>query len=257
MSIDIYAFLGSNVDELRQRLIDSFERIGFKIALHPDMDLLCSNPTGCMSMAIFETPPTLKRLAPGVPLLTSFGYSITQRDVPIDEADWTPRGVKTHSYELCTRSSSGRSRSIYFMQALTAAILAKETGGYVWFNGEAKALSGNGAFKKVLAELNGLEASVAKLQERLKTLEREHGVAEANRFGRTMHDSLDAAFDIGASPFSTWPPIEHYDRFPWPHPICLPPFQEKRESWWSRISLYWAMVFVVVTLMVLVTFIYS
>lgn len=257
MSIDVYAFLGANVDELSQRVVESFERIGFKIALHPDMDLLCSNATGCMSMAIFETPPTLKRIAPGIPLLTSFGYGITQCDVPVDEADWPPRGVKKYSYELCTRSSFGRSRSSYFMQALTVAILAKETGGYVWFNGEAKALSGKSAFRKVLAELNGLDACATNLREFLVTFEREHGVAEANRFGRAMHDSLDAAFDTGAFPFTTWPPIEDYDRFRWPDPICLPPFQAKRESWWSRISLYWAMVFIFVTFMVLVTVIYS
>ena len=257
MSIDVYAFLGSNLEELRLRFIDSFERIGFKIALHPDMDLLCSNPTGCMCMAIFETPPALKRLAPGVPLLTSFGYSITRRDIPSNEADWPPRGVKIHSYELCTRTSSGRSRPSYFMQAFTAAILPKETGGYVWFNGEEKALPGNSAFKKVLAELNGLDASVAKLQELLETLEREHGVAEANRFGRAMHNSLNAFFDIGAFPFKTWPPIEYYDHFTWSNPICLPPFQEKPENWWSRISLYWIVVSVFVIVMVFVTVIYS
>ena len=168
-----------------------------------------------MNMAILEMPPALKRLAPGVPLLSSFGYSITQRDGLVDEAGWPPKGVKGHSYELCTRTSSGRPRSSYFMQAFMAAILAKETGGYFWVNGDKKAVLGKTAITKVLAELDGLDAGAKQLQELMTTLEREHGVVEANRFGRAMHDSLNAEFDIGAIPFETWPPIDNYDRFAW------------------------------------------
>lgn len=257
MSVEIYAFLGSNVQDLESRLIESFKSIGFSVALHPEMDLLRSNAAGCMSIAIFETPPTLKRLAPGIPLLTSFGCSVKQPDLHACKSHWPPKGVKKHGHEIYTRTSAGRSRSSYFMQAFTAAILAKETDGYFWVSGDAKAISGKRAFEKILAELHGLGAAALQLQELMENLETEHGVAEANRFGRAMHDHLDAAFDIGAFPFKTWPPIEKYDEFAWPDPICLPPYKGKRESWLSRISLYWAMVFVVVTTMVLVTVIYS
>lgn len=259
MSVEIYAFLGSNVSELASRLISSFEHIGFKVALHPDMDLLNSNPTGCLCLAILETPPTLKRVASEVPLLISFGFSVTRREIslPVDGINWPPKGVKTHAHEIYTRTSAGRSRSSYFMQAFTMAILAKETGGYVWCNGDAKAVSGNAAFKKVLAELNSLDASARQIQDLMESLEKKHGVAEANRFGQSMHDLLSATFDAGASPFKEWPSIENYDRFSWAEKICLPPFKEKSGSWWSRISLYWATVFIFLMLMVLVTVIYS
>lgn len=257
MSVEIYAFLGSNAQELESRLIESLKGIGFRIGLHPEMELLRSNPTGCMSIAIFETPPTLKRLAPGVPLLTSFGYSVTQPDPSASRSHWPPKGVKKHSYEIYTRTSAGRSRSSYFMQAFTAAILAKETDGYFWVNGDAKAISGKKAFDKIVAELHGLDATALQLKELMGNIEREHGVAEANRFGRAMHDQLDAALDIGAFPFNAWPPVEKCDEFSWSAPICLPPFQGKPESLRSKISFYWTMVIVVVTAMVLVTMIYS
>ena len=108
-----------------------------------------------------------------------------------------------------------------------------------------------------MGELNGLDASVSQMLELMATLETECGVAEANRFGRSMQNSLDAAFDVGAYPFSTWPPIDDHTSFTWPNPICLPPFKEKRESWWSRIKLWHIPGFVVVALFVLITLIYS
>lgn len=257
MSIEIYAFLGSNVDGLKSCLVESLKCIGFTIELHPELDLLHSNPTGCLSVAILETPPTLKRIAPGVPLLASFGYSVTRRDSSTTEVDWPPRGVKEHSYEIYTRTSAGRSRSSYFMQAFTAAILAKETGGYVWVNGDAKAVTGKSALKKVLSELDNLDGSAQGLRDLMATLEKKHGIAEANRFGRSMHQHLDSAFDIGAFPFNTWPPVEGYESFIWPTPICLPQFQEKPEAWWSKIPLIQAIGIIFVTLGILVTVIYS
>jgi len=221
------------------------------------MDLLHSNPTGCLSVAILGTPPTLKRLAPGVPLLASFGYSVTRCDSSAIEVDWPPRGVKEHTYEIYTRTSEGRSRSSYFMQALTAAILAKETGGHVWVNGDAKAVTGKSALKKVISELDNLDSSAQRLRDLKATLEKEHGIAAANHFGRSMHQHFDAAFDTGAFPFHTWPPVEGYERFIWPTPICLAPFQEKPETWWSKISIVQAIGIILVTLGILVTIIYS
>ncbi len=256
MSIEIYAFLGVNVDGLRSRVIESFKRIGFTVELHPELDLLHSNPTGCMSMAIMETPPTLKRLAPGVPLLASFGYSVTRRNSSATEADWPPSGIKEHTYEICTRTSAGRSRSSYFMQAFTAAILAKETGGYVWVNG-AKAMTGNGALKKILSELDNLDSSAQRLRDMMTDLEKEHGIAEANRFGRSMQQQLDSAFDVGAFPFKAWPPIEGYQCFSWPTPICLPQFREKPEAWWSKITLVQIVVALYATLCIFLTVLYS
>ena len=257
MSIEIYAFLGPNLNDLGPRVLDAFERIGFKTVFHPETDFLRSNPAGCMCLSVLDTPPFLKRLAPGTPLLCSFGYSASQRDESISHSDWPPKGVKSYSYEVYTRTSTGRSRSSYFFQALTSSILAKETGGYVWVNGDARAVSGKTAFSRVVAELSGIDASVKKLQDLKEELERQHGVVEANRFGRTMHNSLDAAFDVGAYPFTTWPPIESFERFSYPEPISLPPFVAKRERWWSKISFFKIFVFIVVTLLVLVTVIYS
>ena len=257
MSIEIYAFLGPNLNDLRSRVLDAFQRIGFKVALHPEMDFLCSNPAGCMWLSILETPPFLKRLAPDRALLCGFGYNASRRDESVSHSDWPPKGVKSYGYEIYTRTSAERSRSSYFSQALTASILAKETGGYVWVNGDTKAVSGKTAFNRIVAELNSIDASVKRLQKQKETLEKQYGVAEANRFGRARHDSLDAAFDIGAYPFSTWPPIESVERFSYPEPISLPPFVAKRESWWSKISLSKILVAIVVTLLVLVTVIYS
>lgn len=257
MSVEIFAFLGSNVDELKSRLVGSLKRIGFAVEVHPELDLLHSNPTGCLSIAILETPPTLKRLAPGTPLLTSFGYSVTRRDTSAAEVDWPPQGVKEHTYEVYTRTSADRPRSSYFMQALTAAILAKETGGHVWVNGDAKAVTGKTALERVLSELDNLGSSVKQLEELMANLEREHGIAEANRFGQSMHQHLEASFDVGAFPFKSWPSVEGYDRYVWPTPICLPPFQEKLEPRWSNISLSKTMFVLFFTLIVLVTVIYS
>ena len=257
MSIEIYAFLGANLDELKSRLVESLKHIGFAVEFHPELDLLRSNPTGCLSVAILETPLTLKRLAPGTPLLTSFGYSVIRRDASAAEIDWPPKGVKEHTYEVYTRTSADRSRSSYFMQALTTAILAKETGGHVWVNGDAKAVMGKTALKKVLSELNNLDSSAKQFRELMATLEREHGIAEANRFGQSMHQHFDASFDAGAFPFKSWPPVEGYDRFIWPTPICLPPFQEKPEPWWSKITLSQTFFVFFITLIIFATVIYS
>lgn len=257
MSVDIHAFLGSNVLGLESRLIASFGQIGFRIALHPDMDLLQANSTGCMCVAILETPPTVKRLAPGVPVIASFGYDAKVLSQPVAMGNWPPRGVKKHCYEVCTRTAAGRSRCSYFAQALVAAFLAKETGGYFWVNGDALAISGKKAVERILSQLNSLDASVLQLQQLMGSLEREGGIAEANRFGKAMHDSLNPAFDVGATPFTEWPTIENYCRFAWAEPISQPPFVPKRESWLSRISLYWSMITVIVVAMVLVTVIYS
>lgn len=257
MSIGICAFLGPSLEDLKSRFIQSFDRIGFKIELHPEMDLLSCNSAGCLTLVILETPSTLKRLAPGVPLLADFEYGITPRDSSLAGTDSLPRGVKQYSYKLFTRTASGRSRSSYFMQALTAAILATETGGYVLFDGKSKAMSGKKALEKVLDELNGLDADVIRLNEILANLETDHGIAAANHFARSMHESFNAAFDVGGIPFSTWPSIEQYYSFPNPTPISLPPFEEKPEPWWSRISLYWAMMFLFVTFMVVLTVTYS
>lgn len=257
MSVEIYAFLGSKLDDLESRVIDAFGRAGFRIALHPEMDFLFSNPAGCLSLAILETPPFLKRLAPGVPLLSSFGYSVLPRDESASHSDWPPKGVQSYTYEIYTRTSAGRSRSSHFAQALTASILARESGGCVWVNGDAKAVPGKTAFNRVLAELKGIDASVKSLQDLKEKLEKQHGIAEANRFGLRMHNSLDAAFDVGASPFSEWPPIESFQSFPSPEPISLPPFVAKRESRWSKISLSQILVFLLTVIVVLITFIYS
>ena len=148
MSIEICAFLGPNLDNLELRYIAAFKRAGFTIELHPKLGLLQSNSAGYMCVAILETPPALKRLAPEAPLLASFGYIVEPHSHSEGMVKRVPKSFKECSYEIYTRTSAGRSRSSYFMQAFTAAILAKETGGHVLFEGDKRTLQGGAALKK-------------------------------------------------------------------------------------------------------------
>lgn len=193
MSIDIYSFLGPDIQDVELRVLETFKSIGFSVVIHPEMSLLASNPSGCLYLSFTATPPQIKRVRPGVPLLSGFEFSISKRAAR--RAGWPPKKVKGYAYEVCTRTASGRSAADYFAQALTVAILAKETDGYFYINGDAAAVSGKLGLERILGELN-----------------------------RTAGNELDS----GAYPFKEWPPVIPNAAFAWPTPIA--PLQHQGEK---------------------------
>lgn len=187
MSIDIYGFLGSNTLDLESRVIQSFAHLGFSAVLHPEINLLESNSTGCLYISFIKTPSKLKRVYHDSPLLFGFGYSVSMNTKKKYRSDgWPPKNVKQYEYEVSTRTSAGRSTGNYFAQALTVAILANETNGYFYINGDDAAIPGNLALERIIGELNS---------------------------------AIDRTFDLGAYPFEAWPPIDSNASFTWPEPI--------------------------------------
>jgi hypothetical protein len=185
MSIDIYGFLGSDTRDVESKVLQSFTSLGFSVAVHPEMSLLESNPSGSLYLTFTETPPQIGRVRNGVPLLLRFGFVVSKRTER--SAGWPPKKVEEYSYEVSTRTSSGRSNADYFAQALTVAILAKETSGYFYVNGDEVAISGELGLERILGELNRI---------------------------------ADNEFDSGACPFEAWPPIDSNVAFTWPEPIA-------------------------------------
>lgn len=187
MSIEIYAFLGDDIDNLESRLIKSFRELGFAIELHPELRLLENNPDGAFYLAALATPPHLHRVRPDTPLLLSFGYSVSKTSQNARKRPgWPPRKVQGQSYEIATRTSAGRSHMDFFAQAFTSAILARETRGYFYILGEEEALSGDAALERLLGELDFCKAW---------------------------------ELDAGAYPYQAWPPISRNESFLWPDPI--------------------------------------
>ena len=185
MSIDVYGFLGSDIQDLELRVIQTFNGLGFSVAIHPEMNLLESNPSASLYISFIETPPHISRVCHGVPLLLGFGYNVGKRGAR--SAGWPPKKVKQYAYEVCTRTSAGRSLADYFAQALTVAILVKETNGYFYINGDDVAVPGDLGLERILGELD-----------------------------RTA----GCEFDSGAHPFEAWPPIAPFASFTWPKPIA-------------------------------------
>lgn len=187
MSIDIHGFLGPEIHDLETRVIRAFASLGFSAAIHPEMRLLESNPGGCLYLSFTETPPHVGRLLPGAPLLLGFEYGVKKRGEKTPKAaGWPPGKVKQYTYEICTRTSAGRSIAGYFAQALTVAILAKETQGYFYISGDATAVPGHVGLERVQAELSR---------------------------------ATGGEFDAEAYPFETWPPMTTDTSFRWPEPI--------------------------------------
>jgi len=62
MSIDIYGFLGSDIQDLELRVIQTFNGLGFSVAIHPEMNLLESNPSASLYISFIETPPHICRV---------------------------------------------------------------------------------------------------------------------------------------------------------------------------------------------------
>lgn len=187
MSIVICGFLGHETQDLENRVVQEFAELGFKVAIHPDMNLLQQNDDESLYLAFIETPAYLKRSYPGVPLLAGCGYYVSRnaaganadnRNKPVDNENCT--------YQVCTRTSAGRSLSGFYAQALTVAILSKITGGQFYVEGHEDVVSGEAGLEKILMELK---------------------------------QSADLEFDADAYPFQTWPPIDPTVAYTWPAPL--------------------------------------
>lgn len=176
MSISIYAFLGTETANLDARFIQAFLNLGFHVQLHPQLTLTESCPSGSLFLNVIQTPPQMLRLAPQAPLLIEFGYGVRKKGKKEPRSmRWPPKGVGSYSYEANSRTSAGRSGAAAAMQSLSMAILAKETGGYCYGDGDEAALAGDLALAQAIQELA--------------------------RFDR-------ANFDAYASRFESWPPID-------------------------------------------------
>lgn len=211
MSICIYAFLGPRTGDLDARCLQAFSDLGFKVQLHPESSFAVPPAGGVLYLSILETPVRLQRIAPEHALLAAFDYYIEQHDSKAPRSqEWPPRKVKQYGHEVNTRTASGRSTASYFMQALSMAILARETGGWYFCDADDHALGGERAIASVLQELEA-------------------------------YASL--AFDEGACPFTTWPPLAWDPAFIWPQPIALPapapaPAAPLRRRWRYRFSIF-------------------
>ena len=190
MSIEIYAYLGGQLDELEERVIHAFNEIGFKISFHPKTNLLHTDPSDCIDICIHETPSNIPRTKENTPLIVSFGYSAVQKlesskNRDEDEDEWLPPEAKNYTYEIFTRTSAGRSLAAYFMQAYTCAILSKITNGYfLSYDGTSEVISGELAVKKITGEMNSLIITTA-----------------TNEY---LADKAQSYFDEGAQPFTEW-----------------------------------------------------
>ena len=186
MSICTYAFLGPNIDNIDAKVVQAFRGLGFGVEVHPEMSFVESPAGGCLYVQIKQAPSNLKRVRPDAPLLVSMEYEVRDEKQSPRSKDWPPRGVKRCTYSVSTRTASGRSRAAFYVQALTCAILAKETGGYYYVDADEKAQSGSEGLDRVVRELNG---------------------------------PSELEFDANALPFEGWPPTSHEDPFQWPSPI--------------------------------------
>lgn len=220
MGIYIYAFLGPELQGIAARIVQAFGELGFRIEIHPEMDILATNPTGCLYMAVHATPRPVKRLAAHVPLLVRFGYEVVP---PSSEAPRTRlrpfRKMREFTYEIRTSTGPGTSRSAYFMQALTAAILARETGGYFYVNGDAEAVPGAAGVERILSELAGLDAAARQLEGFLGNLQSRTPEENSQASLKAMKRHLNVEFDVNAFPFEAWPPVAPGIHFDWPTPI--------------------------------------
>lgn len=186
MSIEIYAYLGGQINDLEERVIHSFNELGFKISFHPKTNLLHTDPSGCIEICIHETPSKIPRTHENVPLLVSFGYCAAQKsESGEDEDEWLPPEAENYTYEIYTRTSAGRSHADYFMQAYTVAILSKVTNGYFLpYDCINEAISGELAVNKITSEMNSLISRTAT--------------------NESFAGNMPAYFDEGVQPFTEW-----------------------------------------------------
>lgn len=186
MSICTYAFLGPNIDNIDVKVVQAFGDLGFGVEAHPEMSFVESPAGGYLYIQVKQVPSNLKRVRPDTPLLVSFEYEVKNEKQAPRSNGWPPKGVKQFSYSVSARTASGRSRATFYVQALTCAILAKETGGYYYVDANEKAESGSEGLDRMVREMNA---------------------------------ASELEFDADAFPFEGWPPTSHEDPFRWPSPI--------------------------------------
>ena len=264
MSIDIHAFLGNDLSDLEARLVQGFSEAGFRVELHPQSRLLEANALATLYVAILEAPAFLERIAPGQVLLVGFGYAPVAAGPGTESGmDWPPPKTGAYTWELQTRSTAGRSQAAYFMQALTAAILASETQGRFFIAGDAAATPGKAGLARILRELHSLEQGheqVRKLVQNAKT----GNAPEEELFAAGLERALSTAFDEGAFPFTAWPPLDAHASYRWPAPIArasqagrsLPPWRKKQKMTMGK-ALYWTFAWALVAAFIVITLIYS
>lgn len=190
MSINISAFLGKKTDDLDARFIKAFSNLGFDVQLHPDLTLTKSSVEGVLYLRITKTPPEFLRIEPTASLLIGFEFDVQKREKKAPRSmAWPPRGVGAYTHAMSTRTAAGRNDATASMQILSMAILAKESDGYCYADGEEVASAGEAAFNQA--------------------------VQENNRFSRIT-------FDAYAYRFESWPPVDGIGSFVWPQKIIPP-----------------------------------
>ncbi|MCW5300296.1 hypothetical protein DXT88_19165 [Herbaspirillum lusitanum] len=230
MSINVAVFFGKETADLDTRFIRAYADLGFEVQLHPELTLTESSASGCIYLLVTKTPPHFLRLAPDLPLLIMFGYGVHKRQKKETRSrQWPPRGVGGYSYEASSRSSAGRSDAAGAMQIVSMAILAKETEGHFYVDGDDTARTGDLAVQQAVLELA--------------------------RFDRVY-------FDADVHPFESWPPVNGSSTFRWP-PIIEPPkspiptVQKRRTLFRYKFSWLHVPGIVLITYFLIVTLLYS
>ena len=209
MSVDCYAFLGKNLEMTEFRLLQEFKKAGFHVELHPDFEVLSSNKKGECWIKILSTPLGLIR-ASSSDYIVGFGYSVLPRNLneSLDE-EWPPKKVIDWTYQVCTMTSAGRSKSAYYMQAFTAAILAKISGGVFYDPDQDKVIKGTTAVSNLKKSIKEIES---KKLERMAHIESLINARDANKY-RLIEILLsqELEFDVGGYEFRSWPSLEIHE----------------------------------------------
>ncbi|WP_156794621.1 hypothetical protein [Herbaspirillum seropedicae] len=231
MSISIQTFLGPETDDLNHRFVHAFADLGFSVELHPESVLTESPPVGALYLKITGTPSRICRLEPDVPLLVAFGYGVSHSRRRRQKQRARLGGKSPCSYVAGSRTSAGRSPAAGAMQMLAMAVLAKETGGYLYADGYEVSVKGDTAVELAMQEL-----------------------AHFEKFN----------FDAYAHRFESWPPLDKDLPFTWPPEIVPPvtpaqiPVKAKRKlstlfgykfSWLHLPGIFFFIYFLVVTIL--------
>lgn len=189
MSINIITFLGPETDGLHDRFIQAFDRLGFRVQLHPELRLTESPPGEVLYLSIIATPPQIRRLEPDAGLLVAFGYGVSAPGMNGDGQRARKGGKGRYGRVAVSRTSAGRSPAAGAMQMLVMAILARESGGKFRCDGDQGRLSGEAAVEVAVQQLSHFE-----------------------KFN----------FDAYAHRFESWPVLDGSEPFAWP-PEIIPP----------------------------------
>ena len=157
MSITIYGFLGNELENIQERLINKFKALEFEIVLAPNTNLIFGVPDGLLNVKINRTPKNLRRISANTALAIQVDFHITPRaNVTECDGEWPPDGVGDYTYEIFSRSASGRTNAHYYIQALIVVILASLTKGYSFFDDQDNACTGEDAVEGLIRSLNAL-----------------------------------------------------------------------------------------------------